>query len=318
MKFLGVCIVIFSFLMPSAEAASSGQVDTVHPLAIFHFVEKSDHLAGMGEKVSDMIFANLSVEPDIALVDRNEMNKIQDELVLNLSGMVNAEQANQIGMLTGARIIVTGTIFELEDRLILVAKMISVETSRVLGATVKGSRQDSIVNLTDELSAKIVDTINSNIGLLVAKPVDKKDRISVLKQKLSSVDKPSLTIRIKEHHINRASADPAAETEMILFSTESGFEVIDYHSDMARSAKVLITGEGFSEFATRKGELVGVKARLEVKAIDQATKRILAVDRQAVIEVDLSEIIASKKALQRASAMIAERILPRIAVMNAK
>jgi TolB-like protein len=318
MKFFGICIVIFVFLMPSAEAASTDRVDTVHPLAIFHFVEKSDHLAGMGEKVSDMIFANLSVEPGIALVDRNEMNKIQDELVLNLSGMVNAKQANQIGMLTGARIIVTGTIFELEGKLILVAKLISAETSRVVGATVKGNSQDSILSLVDELSVKIVDTLNNNIDILIAETVDKQDRIAALKQKLSSVEKPSLTIRIKEHHVNRASADPAAETEMILFSTESGFEVIDYHSDSARSAEIVVTGEGFSEFATRHGELVGVKARLEVKAIDQATKRILAVDRQTVIEVDLSEIIASKKALQKASAMIAERMLPKITMANAK
>jgi len=51
---------------------------------------------------------------------------------------------------------------------------------------------------------------------------------------------------------------------------------------------------------------------MEVKAVEQATGKILAVDRQTVIEVDLSEIIAGKKALERASAKIAERILPKI------
>lgn len=313
MRTIGIIIAGLGLLITSTHSVFARQIGGIHPVAIFHFVEKSDHLSGMGEKVSDLVFANLSAEPGISLVDRNEMEKIQDEVVLNLSGMVNTQEANQVGMLTGAKIIVTGTIFELENKLVLIAKIIGTETSRVIGATIQGNSNGSIVSLTEELSTKIADTINDNADSLVAKPIDKDDRIAALKQKLESVEKPSLTISIKEHHVNRATTDPAAETEMILFSTESGFEVIDYRIDKAKGAEILITGEGFSEFATRKGDIVGVKARLEVKAIDQATKKILAVDRQTVIEVDLSEIIASKKALERASAIIAGRLLPKIA-----
>ncbi len=60
------------------------------------------------------------------------------------------------------------------------------------------------------------------------------------------------------------------------------------------------------------GDLYSVKARLEVKAIDQATGQILAVDRQTTVAVDLTEQIAAKTALQEAGAMIAERLLPKI------
>lgn len=299
-------------VIASTQSSFANQENYIYPTAIFDFVEKSKHMSGMGEKVSDIVFANLVVDPNISLVDRDELAKLEDEAVLNLSGMVNAQQANQIGQLTGAKIIVTGTIFEIEDKLMLVAKIIGTETSRVLGATVKGSIKDSIITLTEELSTKIAGTISSNASSLVAKPVSKDDRIVALKQKLKLSDKPSLTININEHHINRKATDPAAETEMILYSTETGFEVIDYGSDKSKSADILITGEGFTEFATRKGDIVGVKARLEVKAVDQATGKILAVDRQTTIEVDLSEIIAGKKALERASASIAERLLVKI------
>ncbi|MEW8645689.1 MAG: CsgG/HfaB family protein [Candidatus Thiodiazotropha endolucinida] len=300
-------------MITSTHSVFANQAGTIYPVAIFHFVEKSDHLSEMGEKVSDLVFANLSAEPDISLVDRNELEIIQDEMVLNLSGMVNTQEANQVGMLTGAKIIITGTIFELESKLVLVAKIIGTETSRVMGVTIQGDGNGGIISLTRELSTKILDTINENADSLVAKPIDSHDRVATLMQKLETVEKPSLSIRIKERHVNRATSEPAAETEMILLSTESGFEVIDNRSNKAKGADILITGEGFSEFATRKGDIVGVKARLEVKAIDQATKKIIAVDRQTVIEVDLSEIIASKKALERASAMIAERLLPKLA-----
>lgn len=312
MNNMAMMIAALTLLLVAAQSSFANQAPAVYPTAIFDFVEKSGHMSGMGEKVSDIVFANLAMDPTITLVDREEMEKLQDEAVLNLSGMVNAQQANQIGMLTGARIIVTGTIFEIEDKLILVAKIIGTETSRVFGATVKGDSKDSIVDLSEALSARIAATISSSAESLVAKPVNKEDRLAALVKKLESTEKPSVTVAISEHHVNRKTTDPAAETEMILYSTEAGFEVIDNLSDKARTADVLISGEGFTEFATRKGDIVGVKARLEVKAIDQQTKKIIAVDRQTVIEVDLSEIIASKKALERASARIAERILPKI------
>jgi ribosome maturation factor RimP len=62
----------------------------------------------------------------------------------------------------------------------------------------------------------------------------------------------------------------------------------------------------------RHGNLVSVKARLEVKAVDQASGKIVAVDRQTTVAVDLTEQIAAKTALQQASAAIAERLLPKL------
>ena len=50
----------------------------------------------------------------------------------------------------------------------------------------------------------------------------------------------------------------------------------------------------------------------EVKAIDRATDKVIAVDRQTTVVVDLTEQIAGKKALQSAAARIAERMLPRL------
>ena len=74
----------------------------------------------------------------------------------------------------------------------------------------------------------------------------------------------------------------------------------------------MLTGEGVSEFAARHGNLVTVKARLEVKAVERKTDRILAVDRQTAVAVDLSEQLAGKAALQEAAAVLAERVLPKL------
>lgn len=312
MKIVSPIVMMFYLLVIASQTCLADDANTIYPAAIFDFVEKSGHLSGTGEKVATVIFAQLATDPNISLVDREELSKLEDEATLSLSGMVNTQQANQIGQLTGAKIIVTGSVFEIDKSFMIVAKIIGAETSRVLGASVKGNVNDNIVNLTEALSAKIADTIKSKSDQLVAKAVKREDRIAALKDQLKSADKPIVKVTIAEHHINRAASDPAAETEMVYYCLETGFDVVAAEAEKNRQADVLITGEGFTEFATRKGSLVAVKARLEVKAVDGASGRVMAIDRQTEQEVDLSEIIAGKKALQRASAKIAERILPKI------
>jgi hypothetical protein len=122
-----------------------------------------------------------------------------------------------------------------------------------------------------------------------------------------------VSIRIAESHIGQRVIDPAAATEFEVLAQQTGFRVIDGKAGDDKQADVLIQGEGFSEFAGRHGDLTSVKARLEVKAVSRATGDVLAVDRQTVVVVDLSERIAGKTALQKAASSIASRLLPRIA-----
>ena len=89
--------------------------------------------------------------------------------------------------------------------------------------------------------------------------------------------------------------------------------MIDASQGNQTPAKILITGEAISEFAVRRGNLISAKARLEVKAIDRASGKVLAVDRETRVAVDVADQIAEKTALQEAAADIAERLLPKIA-----
>lgn len=98
---------------------------------------------------------------------------------------------------------------------------------------------------------------------------------------------------------------------MDVFCKALGVDVIDPKAG-DRKADIVIQGEGFSEFAMRQGNIVSVKARVEIKVIDRQTDKVVAIDRQTDVEVDLTEQIAGKKALQKAAATIAERMLPKL------
>ncbi len=157
----------------------------------------------------------------------------------------------------------------------------------------------------------MANTINERAGELVARRVKVEDRIAALNEKLGDAERPTLMIRIEEQHIGQVVIDPAAETEITLFARETGFPAIDPKIGHAKQADIMIVGEGFSEFGMRRGNLVSVKARLEVKAVNRQTDEVIAIDRQTAVEVDLTEQIAGKKALQTAAA-IAERMLPKL------
>lgn len=284
----------------------------VYPVAIFAFQERGSGVQGYGEKVGDVLFASLAAEENIYLVDRSDIKKLLAEHELNLSGMVTPDQAARAGHLTGAKILVAGSVIEVDDSLYLVGKIIGTETSRVLGESVKGRTDDKLGPLVEQLARKMAATIIKEADKLVAKEAKREDRIETLKERIGKAKRPTVAVRVAERHVGQAALDPAAQTELMLVCTETGFTVIDPEKGAADRADVTITGEGISEFAIRHGNLVSVRARLELKATDRATGNVLAVDRQVTVAVDLTEQIAGKNALQQAALDIALRMLPKV------
>lgn len=309
--FAGVLVasLLAGTITPAAGQAREQPIAT----AILSFQERGSGARGAGGTVVDMLFASLAGQPGIFLVDRENMNQLLAEQELNLSGMVGTADAIAIGQLVGARILVTGSVMEVDRSFYLVARIIGTETSRVLGDSVKGKPTDALPDLVEQLARKVAQTLTERAGELIAKPIAREDRVAVIKTKLKAGERPTLGIRIEERHVGQAVIDPAAETEITYLARETGFPVMDPDGGGTLKADILITGEGFSEFAMRRGNLVSVKARLEVKAVDTRSDKIIAVDRQTAVVVDLTEQVAGKAALQEAAARIAERMLPKLA-----
>ena len=255
-----------------------------------------------------MINATLSIDPNLITVERAELQKALGEQELGLSGTVSAETAAKVGSLTGAKVLVTGRAFKVEKEMVIVAKIIGTETSRVYGEMVKGSASDKITDLSSELAKKIAKTVADKGSTLVAKSETREERIDKIIKSLKDNKRPVVYVSISERHFGGPVVDPAAETELSVILQKAGFTVVDGKS--SEKPDIEITGDAFSAFGMRKGNLISCKSRIELKAHDKKTGKLLAIDRQTSVAVDVAEQMAAKTALENAAGEIAERLLP--------
>ena len=300
-------ILITGLLLAASSVRAS---DTVLTVAIFDFESKDEGVRDLGPKVATLLNAHLSTDPHIITVERTELEKVLGEQELGLSGTVSPDTAAKVGHLTGAKVLVTGRVFKSDKELILVAKIIGTETSRVYGELVKGPAATSITELSAALAKKIATTISEKGDTLVAKIQSHEDLIAKLKKSLKQGKLPAVSVKIGERHFGQPVIDPAAETELGLILKECGFALVDDKSP--QKADIEISGDAFSAYGIRKSNLISCKARVEIKA-QKRTGEILAVDRQTSVAVDITEQTAAKTALQNAATELAERVLPRLA-----
>lgn len=300
-----------AFAVEEKASAAPAQVLTV---AVFDFESKDEAIRDLGPKVASLISAQLSADPNLITVERAELEKLLGEQELGLSGTVNPETAAKVGHLTGAKVFVTGRVFNVGKETMVVAKVIGTETSRVYGEVVRGAAEGgSIADMSAEMAGRLAKLIQAKSDTLVAKIEKPDDLIARLTKEYGDKKFPVVSVSIPERHIGSPTIDPAAQTEVSFILQKLGATVLD-QKDANGKRDVEILGEAFSEFGMRKGNLVSCKARVELKAISKETGRVLFIDRETSIAVDLSEHLAGKTAIQQAAAKLTERMLPKLVV----
>lgn len=308
-----VCTAAVALYASSGWLQAAGEEPpVVYPLAIFPFGERGPEVEDLGGKVSDLLFAKLVVRDSLFLVDRAELQKILQEQELSAAGLTDPEQSNQVGRLTGARVLVTGSVFQVGNSVYAVARLIGTETSRVVGASAKGKSTEELDAVVDRLADDVAAKLAENGAKLMPAVREPVDVLAVLKEQLGDRPRPSVWIEVSERHLGQPALDPAVETELGRLCTELGFTVVDRQQGNKASADVLLVGEAFSQFAARHGNFVSVKSRLELKAVERETGKVMAVERQTIVSVDLAELIAAKTGLQDAGQAVASRLLPRV------
>jgi hypothetical protein len=312
---------------PAAEKRPEGPLT----VAVFDFEAGDKAVTGLGAKIGDLMTVFLSANENLRLVERSKVADILKEMELGASGVVAPEQATRIGGLLGAQVLITGRAFVINEKLYVTARAIGVETSRVNAQLATGKLDQDLDAIVGELATKVAAWLKDNPGQMVAAIATPADQVAALKKALGKQELPTVAVAVFETHVGQVTIDPAAETELTYLMRKVGIPVLTGKSphisdwakeylkdiktdlpDEAKKADVLIVGEGFSEFAGRNGNLISVKARVELKAVHPKTGNVLAISRTTATQVDLAEQIAGKAALQKAASQGAVEILPQV------
>lgn len=280
--------------------------DSPPPLsvAILDFQSGANGLEDVGPAISALLQVQLTIHSDAILVERAELNEVLAEQELTLSDAVSTEQAAKVAQLTGAEVLVSGRVFAVQNRIHVVAKVVSASTSRVFGATAaydKGKPLDDAVEKLGQDVAKILTEKNAELrgGKSLEERV--KDKMKAL---MENREPGKIYVNIPEVIITAAVPDPAAQTEISRTFEQAGWRSVD----SAEDADLIIRGEAFAEAAIRRGNLWFTRARLEIKVQDK-DHNILLTDRVVCGNVDLAAAVGAKGALQKAGLLAAEPIL---------
>ena len=287
-------------------AATTGNKQVVIPtIAIIPFASRltGSSNEGIGNSIADLLTGQMSESGEFDLADRSEIDKALGELKLSASGLVAPESQLKIGQLIGAKIIITGSVFKSSDKNYIVAKIIGVETTRVLGASVSGT--GAPLDLVPELKAKIAEKIKAQSATLLPPILNTPSVLEELKKEIGSGNGQKVYVKINER--TALNIDPAVEIEFKKLLLGLGFDVVD----TTVSADFRITGEGLAENSGEFKGFYSATARVEI-SLTAKNGQLIAADRQVETVAGPAENIACKDALMQSALVLARRIIPQM------
>jgi len=189
-RFLAVLLLALSLQSRAEVPLSESASDTLHEfvmeyadalptpiLVIMPFRNQNGSKSMEGELITERLITELSMESNLRIVERQHLDKALTEQKLALEGYISPESAAQVGKLTGAGAVLTATLTRMGENMEIHARLFSVETGEVLGATQVNARRTirSFINpLWDD-----IDSIKSTGHKFKVRVWTEKDRLGI-------------------------------------------------------------------------------------------------------------------------------------------
>jgi len=130
----------------------------------FDYSGSDDQLGVLRKGLAQMMISDLSALDAIQLVERDRLEQILGELKLGQSGKIDAATAARAGKLLGARYMVVGGYFDIKSRLRVDARVIEVETGKVVQSVGATGESDDFLGLEQKLVGEIGAILDSQLA----------------------------------------------------------------------------------------------------------------------------------------------------------
>ena len=162
---------LVAFLIPLALAGASRAdkpagkpAKSIKPtvaVLYFDYGGKKAELEPLREGLAQMLITDLAELREINVVERTRLKAVLEEHDLARSGKVDAASAARVGKLLGARDLVLGSFFDLGGSLRVDARVVEVETGKVVKSVGANGPAADFWGLEHELAGKLADTMRT-------------------------------------------------------------------------------------------------------------------------------------------------------------
>jgi TolB-like protein len=149
-----VSLVFLSWAPPAARAQKKVVKPTV-AILYFDYDGSSEEMGFLRKGLTQMLVSDLTDVSEIDIVERVRLQDAIEELELNRTNKIDQSSANRIGKLLGARYLVMGGYFDIAGTLRMDARVVDVETGKVVASIGKHSKAAEFMDLEQHLAAEL-------------------------------------------------------------------------------------------------------------------------------------------------------------------
>ena len=145
---------------------STAPVEDTKRIAILYFDNGSDNaeLSRLRKGLADMLISDLSKIKMLNVIERARLEEILKEQKLNNSKEFDASTASKVGKLLGVQYILTGAFFDIMGSMRMDARIIDVETGKIIKSEGIDGPTTTFFDLEKKLVVKIAGGLNVDIA----------------------------------------------------------------------------------------------------------------------------------------------------------
>jgi tetratricopeptide (TPR) repeat protein/TolB-like protein len=129
-------------------------------IAVMDFLDLEGNITSLGRFIAEELTTRLFLEKRFEVIERQLLDKVLQELKLNVSGFVDPGSAQELGNILGVSAIVSGTLSDLGNTVKINARLIATTTGTIFAAA-------SVQIIKDEAVEKLLNrVITAPVGFL--------------------------------------------------------------------------------------------------------------------------------------------------------
>ena len=327
MTWLAVCL---SAALAPADPPSDGPASPIR-VAVIDFQVDLPGEAELGPQVADVLAAQLSVWQMPELIDRQELTDVMSENRLTVSGFLDETLAAKTGQLVGADLLIMGKVFKANETIMIVTKITSVQTGRMVGLLNKVDPSRPLAEALASVAEKVQQVLREQADSLLPAGVPLADVIAPMRKVLRTKHVPGIAMVVTGRPDTSGQPPQAAGVAIRELLEHCGIMVVIVAHDelgewvsstpeaqaaawpaVLEEVDMIVIAQGRSEPADSVNGLSCAVGEIALRVVHRTGQTVLT-DRETQSAVGFTDDSAAEIALHKAARRLAIRLVSHLA-----